>query len=131
MPYMRACASGKCAAGAQCCLRVPQQLGRAAWNEYACALVGGLRKTGALFYEFGVVMVRLFREAVFFLSACRSLQMPGGRSSFNTIRRRSTLRNGAEAWCGGGTGREIYLGTSPNVAKREEHSGNILDSEEP
>ena len=42
---------------AQCCLRAPQQLGRATWHECACALAGGRRKSGALFSELGVVMV--------------------------------------------------------------------------
>ena len=42
--------------GAQCCLRAPQQLGRAAWHECACALAGGRRKAGALLTELGVVM---------------------------------------------------------------------------
>ena len=70
--------------GAQCCFRAPQQLGRAAWHECACALAGGRREAGALYSEFGVVMGRLFCEAVRF-SACRSLQMPGGQNSPNTM----------------------------------------------
>ena len=60
---------------------------------------------GALFSELGVMRGRLLCEAVR-LSACRSLQMPGGQNSPSTIRRRSTLRHRAEAWCGGGTGRK-------------------------
>ena len=88
---------------AQCCLRAPQQLGRATWHDCTCALAGGRRKAGALLSELGVLRERMFCEAVR-LSACRSLQMPGGQNSPNTIRRRSTLRHRAKAkaWCGGG-----------------------------
>ena len=102
---MRACASGKGAVGAKCCLRALQQLGRAAWHECACTLAGGRHKAGALLSELGVVREHLFCEVVR-LSASRSLQMPGGQNSPSTIRWRFTLRHRAEAWCGGGTGRK-------------------------